>query len=196
MRTVMIVAAVMVAVGVAVCPAPAQDYSGSTAAAAPADEGGYAPAGGGGSAALSVLDVAGKLVIALVVAYAAIKSVRWWKDNRPSADGEGHGGRHMWLEETLSLGADGRLYLVEVEGRRMLLSARDGGVVQVAEMTEPPVRPSAYRSVRKRGDGSTDELNVGQAGVTTRSVRPDVAQSDESWEQRRGRLLAELQEQG
>lgn len=196
MRTAIVVAVVMVAMGVAACPALAQDYAGTTGAAAPANEGGYVPAGTSGSAALSVLDVAGKLVIALVLAYGAVRSVRWWKDNRPSPGAEGHGGRHMWLEETLSLGTDGRLYLVEVEGRRMLLSVRDGGVVQVADMTEPPVRPSAYRSVRKRADGSTDELNVVQSGVSTRAVRPDVAQSDESWEERRGRLLAELQEQG
>ncbi len=193
----MIVATLMVALGAAVSPALAQDYEGPDAAVAPADEGGYVPrtATGGGSVAMSVLDVAGKLVIVLVVAYGAIRAVRWWHENRPSAGGEGQGGRHMWLEETLSLGADGRLYLVEVEGRRILLAAREGGVAQVAEMIEEPVRPSGYRSVRKRADGSTDELNVVQGGVRTRSVRPDVIESDENWEERRGRLLRELQEQ-
>lgn len=78
----------------------------------------------------------------------------------------------------------------------MLLAGRDGAVAQVAELTEEPVRPVAYRSVRKRHDGSTDELNVVQAGPATRAVRPDVVESDESWEQRRGRLLRELQEHG
>lgn len=194
MRTATVAAAMLALAVNVLSPALAQEYAGSDATVAPADEGGYAP-GGGGPTSLSVLDIAGKLVIALVVAYGAIRGARWWHDNRLRADGEGYGGRHMWLEETLSLGADGRLYLVEVEGRRILLAARDGAVAQVAEMTEQPVRPSAYRSVRKRADGSTDELNVVQLGTSTRAVRPDVIESDESWEQRRGRLLRELQEQ-
>ena len=78
----------------------------------------------------------------------------------------------------------------------MLLAAREGSVAQVAEFGDEPVRPAAFRSVRTRTDGSTDELNVVQAGVSTRAVRPDVVESTESWEQRRGRLLRELQEQG
>lgn len=163
----------------------------------PTDEGGYLPEETARPTSLTVLDVVGKLVIALAVAYGVVRVVRWWHDGQLGSRTEGgRGGRRMWVEETLSLGADGRLYLVEVEGRRMLLSGGDGGVVEVADVTDEPVRPSGYRSVRKRADGSTDELNVAQASISTRSVRPDVVESNESWEQRRGRLLRELQEQG
>lgn len=165
--------------------------------APPVDEGGFIAEPTPHSASLSVLDVAGKLVLALALAYGVIRGIRWWQDSRfNSPGGSGRGGRRMWLEETLSLGTDGRLYLVEVEGRRMLLAARDGSVAQVAKVGEESAGSLAYRSVRKRPDGSTDELNVAQAGIATRSVRPDVVESDESWEQRRGRLLRELQEQG
>lgn len=196
MKTATMVMAVALAVALVVAPAVAQDGAGT--AHAPADEGGYLPPTESGPASLTVLEVAGKLVIALVVAYGVIRAIRWWQDHRANTIGEGgRGGRRMWLEETLSLGTDGRLYLVEVEGRRMLLAAREGGVTEVADVSEHPVRPSAYRSVRKRADGSTDELNVRQADISTRSVRPDVVETgDESWEQRRGRLLRELQEQG
>ncbi|GEM_PF-6703090 len=188
-RKWLIVLMMALAVGMQISPAPAQDYD------APADEGGYVPQRSGGEVALSVLDVAGKLVIVLAVTCGIIRGLRWWKDYRLNAGGEGHGGRHMWLEETLALGAEAQLHLVEVEGRRILLATTAGGVTQVGEVAEQPVRPEAYRSVRKRSDGSTDELNVVQAGITTRAVRPDVVASDESWEQRRGRLLRELQEQ-
>jgi flagellar biogenesis protein FliO len=192
-RTFALTLAVTLAAMIVVAPAVAQD---ATEQAAPADEGGYLPETEIAPASLSVLDVAGKLVIALVVGYGIIRGIRWWQDSRLNVSGEGRGGRRMWLEETLSLGADGRLYLVEVEGRRMLLAARDGSVAEVAKVTEEPERPNAYRSVRKRSDGSTDELNVRQADISTRSVRPDLVEEDESWEERRGRLLRELQEQG
>jgi len=195
-RTATLVMAVTLAAALIVAPAMAQDGAGATTV--PAEEGGYLSETEGSPASLTVLDVLGKLVIALVVAYGAIRVVRWWHDHRARATGDGRrGGRRMWLEETLSLGTDGRLYLVEVEGRRMLLAARDGSVAEVADVSEHPVRPSAYRSVRKRADGSTDELNVRQADISTRSVRPDVVEGgEESWERRRGRLLRELQEQG
>jgi flagellar biogenesis protein FliO len=185
-----------VALALIVAPAVAQD--GVDATTAPGEEVGFLAQTESAPASLTVLDVLGKLVIALVVAYGVIRAIRWWQDRRAGAVGEGgRGGRRMWLEETLSLGTDGRLYLVEVEGRRMLLAARDGTVAEVADVSEHPVRPSAYRSVRKRADGSTDELNVRQADISTRSVRPDVVEGgEESWEQRRGRLLRELQEQG
>jgi flagellar biogenesis protein FliO len=192
-RTFALTLAVALAAMIVVAPAVAQD---ATEQAAPADEGGYLPETETAPASLSVLDVAGKLVIALVVGYGIIRGIRWWQESRLNVSGEGRGGRRMWLEETLSLGTDGRLYLVEVEGRRMLLAARDGSVAEVAKVTEEPVRPNAYRSVRKRSDGSTDELNVRQADISTRSVRPDLVEEDESWEKRRGRLLRELQEQG
>ena len=189
-RTWLIVLMMALAAGVLLSPAPAQDYD------APADEGGYVPERSGGQAALSVLDVAGKLVIVLAVACGVIRALRWWKDYRLNAGGEGRGGRHMWLEETLALGPEAQLHLVEVEGRRILLATTAGAVTHVAEVNEPAaVAPTAYRSVRKRADGSTDELNVVQAGVSTRAIRPDVVARDESWEQRRGRLLRELQEQ-
>ena len=196
MRTATLTMAMTLVAALVVAPAMAQD--GADTATAPAYEGGYLPETDGAPASLTVLDVLGKLVIALVLAYGAIRAIRWWQDHRMNTGSEGgRGGRRMWLEETLSLGTDGRLYLVEVEGRRMLLAARDGSVAEVADVSEHPVRPSAYRSVRKRADGSSDELNVRQADISTRSVRPDLVETgDESWEQRRGRLLRELQEQG
>lgn len=196
MRKATLIAALALATTLAGSLAVAQDTPAGTIDA-PIDEGGYVPKEAATPTSLSVLDVVGKLVIALAVAYGVVRVVRWWYDGQLSSRTEGgRSGRRMWVEETLSLGADGRLYLVEVEGRRMLLSGGDGGVVEIADLTDEPVRPSAYRSVRRRADGSTDELNVAQAGISTRSVRPDVVESDESWEQRRGRLLRELQEQG
>ncbi len=175
----------------------AQAEDGGEAATPPADEGGYLPAETGGST-LSVLDVLWKLALAALLAWGVVHGIRWWRDAQFSAAGDaGRGGRRMWVEETLSLGSDGRLYLVEVEGRRMLLAAQEGSLAQIADVDEKPGPPSAYRSVRKRADGSTDELNVRRADVSTRAVRPDVVDEDtESWEERRGRLLRELQERG
>jgi flagellar biogenesis protein FliO len=196
-RTYALVAAAVLAATFAVVPAMAQKAA-LEAVESPTDEGGYLPETGEAPASVSALDIAGKLVITLVVAWGAVRAVRWWHERVPASPGEGgRGGRRMWLEETLPLGADGRLYLVEVEGRRMLLSASEGSVVEVATLNDEPAAPSAYRSVRRRADGSVDELNVAGGKISTRAVRPDVVEGDgESWEQRRGRLLRELQEQG
>ncbi|MGI5817250.1 MAG: flagellar biosynthetic protein FliO [Armatimonadota bacterium] len=197
MRTCTLALTLVLAVALAVGPAPAQEGS-VERPGPPSDEGGYLADPATQSASLSVVDVVGKLMLALVVAWGVIRGIRWWQHSRLNSLGEGgRGGRRMWLEETLSLGADGRLYLVEVEGRRILLAARDGSVVEIADVTGEPTGPSAYHAVRRRADGSTDELNVARAGISTRSVRPDVVEGgDESWERRRGRLLRELQEQG
>ncbi|MGD9494922.1 MAG: flagellar biosynthetic protein FliO [Armatimonadota bacterium] len=144
---------------------------------------------------VSMLDIVGKLMVALLVAWGLVQALRWWQEHR----GEGglHGtqwGRHMRLEETLSLGPDGRLHLVEVAGRRLLLASREGVVAQLAELTEHAPTPPAYRAQRRGADGSTDELTVTQVPLSMRPVRPDVGRESESWEQRRGRLLRELQE--
>lgn len=197
MKTPTLAATAVLVATLAAAPAVAQEAT-PRAVETPADETGYLAETGEAPASVSALDIAGKLVIALVVAWGAVRAVRWWHERVPGSSGEGgRGGRRMWLEETLPLGADGRLYLVEVEGRRMLLSASEGSVVEVATLTDEPAAPSAYRSVRKRADGSVDELNVAGGKISTRAVRPDVVEGDaESWEQRRGRLLRELQEQG
>jgi|LSQX01.2.fsa_nt_gb flagellar biogenesis protein FliO len=160
---------------------------------APADEGGYLPARGG----LAVFDVVGKLLVAVLVAWGAVHLLRWWHNERPhSGAGDGSGGRRLRLDEVLSLGNDGRLYLVEVEGRRMLLAAREGSLSQVAELAEERPEASVYRSVRRRADGGMDELRVAQAPVSTRAVRADLVEEPGDWEQRRAKLLHELQEQG
>jgi len=154
-----------------------------------------------GPAYLSILDALGKLLIAVVIAWGLVHAVRWWQETRGGADRFGGAAdRQMCVEETLSLGADGRLHLVEVAGRRLLLASHEGAVRQIAELTEvaPDDReepgPSAYRSVRRRADGSSDEVNVARAPISTRPVRADVVRESENWEQRRGRLLRELQE--
>ncbi len=158
-------------------------------------EGGYLSRQPVRPAYLSILDVIGKLIVALLVAYALLHGIRWWQSNRMGGGAEaGMRGRQMKLEETLSLGADGRLHLIEVDGRRMLLASQPEGIQQVADLTDEPPRPSAYRSVRERADGSTDEVNVVQSRTSTRPIRPDVVEESEQWEKRRNRLLAELQE--
>jgi hypothetical protein len=200
-RTATLTAAIVLAATVATVPLAAQEPATTPTEASatprpPADEGGYLPETAENAASISVLDIAGKLLVALAVAWGAVKAVRWWHDSRLRSVGdEGRGGRRMWLEETLRLGPDAQLYLVEVEGRRMLLCSGESGVVEVADVSKREASPTLYRSVRKRSDGSTDELRVAGAGISTHAVRPDVVEDSESWEQRRGRLLRELQEQ-
>ena len=152
-----------------------------------------------GAGYVSALDVLGKLILALVVAWGLMRALRWWQDNRAGGAGGGACGRHMCVEETLSLGADGRLHLVEVDGHRLLLATREQGVRQIADLTpreaEPdPVSP-AYHSRRRRPDGTADELNIAHSSsLPGRPMRPDLGREGESWEARRDRLLAELQE--
>lgn len=163
---------------------------------------------GSGPMYLSILDVVGKLLLAVLVAYGLVHAVRWWQRSRGElplqsggrgAGAEASGGPRMRLEQVLSLGADGHLYLVEIDERRVLLATGEGGVEQVADLTDSrptgPSRSAVYRSVRERENGTRDELRVAQAEMSTRPVRPDVVAEDESWEDRRNRLLRELQEQ-
>jgi len=157
------------------------------------------PARPTGAGHVSMLDVLGKLIVALVVAWGLMRALRWWQETRASGAGGGACGRHMCVEETLSLGADGRLHLVEVDGRRLLLATREQGVRQIADLTprepEPEPVPSVYRSRRQRADGGADELNIAHSSsLPGRPMRHDPGREGESWQARRDRLLAELQE--
>ncbi len=166
--------------------------------AADATQAAEAPAHTSGAGYVSVVDVLGKLIVALVVAWGLVCALRWWRDNHSGgAAGRSACGPRMCVMETLSLGADGRLHLVEVDGRRLLLATDDKVVHQIADLTprEPEPVPAIYRSRRERADGSTDELNIAHSSsLPGRPMRLDLGREDESWEARRDRLLAELQE--
>lgn len=153
-----------------------------------------APASAASPVYLSVLDVLGKLVIAVLLAWGIVHALRWWRDDRGRLSRAASSGRQLRLEESLALGTDERLYLVEVAGRRLLLAGGEGGLHSIAQLDEVEAAPSVYRSVRRRADGSSDELNIAHTRLSTRPVRPDVVADDESWEQRRTRLLEELQQ--
>ncbi|MGC9318521.1 MAG: flagellar biosynthetic protein FliO [Armatimonadota bacterium] len=177
-------------VGWAQSETPAPEYTiGETA--------GPAHGAGSGPAYLSVVELLGKLLVAVLVAWGLVQAVRWWQDRHGATHGTGAGGRLLRIEESLSLGADGRLYLVEVDGRRLLLGGSEGAVVQIADLSDGPSRPSIYRSIKHRADGGADELTIAHRPISTEPVRPDLVETGEteSWEQRRNRLLRELQEQ-
>ncbi len=148
-----------------------------------------------GASYVSMLDVLGKLAVAVIVAIGLVHGVRWWRERSPISGLGERRGRLLRLEESLSLGVDGRLHLVEVDGRRLLLAGREGNLQRLADLSDEPERASIYRSIKERRDGGKDELTVSHRPLSTRPVRPDVVRDDESWEQRRSRLLRELQGQ-
>lgn len=175
-----------------------------------------------GPAYLSVLDVIGKLTIAVLVAYGVSLAARWaqqrfrpaWAQKRRPEAAE-----TMRLEEVLPLGADAKLYIVLVEGHRILLGSQGGNLRHLADLAPtPPTGPSASRSTSRRPGGERDELNIvhapssrlrragapasrsrlrqGYAGQAGRqgAVRSDVVSDEGAWERRRDELLRELQE--
>lgn len=151
------------------------------------------PAGPGG---LAILDLLGKLTIAVLVAYGLAHGVRLLQQRglwRQAAAAEG--GRALRVLESLPLGADGRLYLVSVDGTRILLAAREGGIgrIELPADDQPPAAP-VYRSVTRRPGEVADEVNIGQARVATRPVRSDVVTDAASWAERRDQLLRQLQD--
>ncbi len=141
-----------------------------------------------GPASLSVLDLLGKLTIAVLVAWGLAHGARWLQQHKT-------GGRPLKLEQTLSLGVDGRLYLIRVDDQRVLLAAREGSVQRIEIGPEPRTGATpVYRAVTKRHDRPADELNIGHAGISTRPVRSDVVADSDNWTQRRDELLRELQD--
>lgn len=148
-------------------------------------------------ARVSAVDLVGKLVAVLALGWGGTRAVRWWQGARA---GTVFGGaptrRLMCVEETLSLGADGRLHLLAVDGRRLLLAGTAEGLRQLADLTPPPEddTPSIYRSRRQRSDGGVDELNILRGPVGTRPLRADLARDCDDWHARRDQLLRELQE--
>jgi len=131
-----------------------------------------------GPAYLSVLDVIGKLTIAVLVAYGVSLAARWaqqrfrpaWAQKRRPEAAE-----TMRLEEVLPLGTDAKLYIVLVEGHRILLGSQGGNLRHLADLAPTPpmglrqgyggqdgpqVGPSASRSTSRRPGGERDELNI------------------------------------
>lgn len=156
-----------------------------------------APQTSTGPGSLALLDLLGKLTIAVLVAYGLAHGARWLHQHglgRRTLSGEWGSERELQLEETLPLGADGRLYLVTVGGQRILLAARDGAIQRI-DLNEPEEAVAAtYRTVRQRGDAPADELNIAQSRLSTRAVRADVISDSASWAQRRDQLLRQLQD--
>lgn len=148
-------------------------------------------------ASLSVLDLLGKLTIAVLVAWGLAHGARWLQRNRgvQLVTGAPAGQRPLKLEQTLSLGVDGRLHLVTLDGKRVLLATREGSVqrIDIESETRSGATP-VYRAVTKRHDRPADELNIGHATISTRPVRSDVVADSDNWAQRRDELLRELQD--
>lgn len=175
------------------------------------------PDGGGASSAtepvyLSVLDLIGKLTIAVLIAYGLSLALRWAQHHYPRNRRPGSHGS-MQLEEMLPLGADAKLYIVSVEGRRFLLASHNGSVQHLSDLgTDLPVGASRFTSVSSGPGADRDELNIVQAPLSTTRlrqgyggqvggqvdgqgpVRPDVVSDPEAWAERRDKLLSELED--
>lgn len=146
---------------------------------------------------VSIIDLVGKFVLVLGLGWGVMRAVRWWQETRGGASpGGGPAGRQMRVQETLSLGSDGRLHLLSVEGRLLLLAGGPEGLRQLADLTPTTDDdvPSVYRSRRTRTDGAVDELNIVRASVGHQPVRADLTRDAEDWRARREQLLRELQE--
>ena len=157
---------------------------------------------------LSVLDLIGKLTIAVLIAYGLSLALRWAQHHYlRSRQTGGHGS--MQLEEVLPLGPDAKLYIVSVEGRRVLLASCNDSVQHLSDLgTDLPVGASRFTSVSRGPEAASDELNVVHAPLSTTrlrqgyggqaggqgAVRPDVVSDPEAWAQRRDKLLSELEE--
>ena len=170
-----------------------------TPADKPADTWQQAPAGevGDGPTSLSALDLLGKLTIAVLVAWGLAHGARWLQQHKVAQviTGTSASERALKLEQTLSLGADGRLYLISVDGQRVLLAAHAGSVQRIEISSEPEPRSApVYRAVTKRHNRPDDELNIGHTTISTRPVRSDVVADSDNWTQRRDELLRELQD--
>lgn len=76
-------------------------------------------------------------------------STRFWAE-RSQPNG---GGRHLRLLESLSLGSDGRIYLVEVAGRVYAFLSGAKGFEVIGEVEAPDLLTQAHRGEGVRGDG-------------------------------------------
>lgn len=141
-------------------------------------EGAAGAASAPGPAYLSVLDVIGKLTVAVLIAYGISLAVRWAQQRYPRTH-RASSGRSMRLEEVLPLGPDARLYIVVVEGRRLLLAAQGADIHHLADLDQVSPVPSARFSSTYEGAGTArDELNIvhaplgGRSRSHRRSLRP------------------------
>ena len=97
-------------------------------------------------ARLSVLDLVGKLAVAALAVYAFAAVTKRLRGN--SALGLSEAGTALRVAETVILGPNRALHIVEAAGRSLLIAADSGQVTLRAELAPPPAPPPAPRPAR------------------------------------------------
>jgi flagellar biogenesis protein FliO len=97
-------------------------------------------AGGGGAPEIDLVRVVLALVVCLAVGVAALWLLRRYGGARFTALVPRDGQRRLHVVETTRLHVRATLYVVEFDGRRILIAADQNGVVRLAE-SGPPAAP-------------------------------------------------------
>ncbi len=148
---------------------------------------------------VSILDMLGKLSVAVLCIYGVIWGLRWWKDKTTLEADRGKEEDLLKIKEQACLGQRQKLYLVEVGKHIILIADGDGELSLLADLPAEEVypRPSPPEEqvslpvidFSMPAIKGTDQARHGQE-IRVRSQR-----DQQDWPRRRELLIRALQQQ-
>ncbi len=146
---------------------------------------------------VSLLDVLGKLSVAILCIYGVTLGLRWWKDRTRLPGSGGTEQALLTIREQAHLGPKQKLYLIELGQRMVLLGSGEGELSVLVDLPveevypAPPVLPDkVHLTVDDLAEPVPSEpaLELHGARIRTRSQR-----DEQDWPRRREDLIRALQ---
>ena len=154
------------------------------------------------TAHVSILDVLGKLSVAILCIYGVILGLRWWRDRTVELqDDSSANGQPLKIKQEARLSEHQRLYVVEIGKRMILIASNDTQLVTLADLPIEEVDPDAelYQPPSAPPLRIMD-LNVAATDSNRPSQRAERLQvqsrrAEEDWPARRDALIKALQKE-
>jgi len=166
---------------------------------------------------VSVLDVLGKLGVAVLCVYGVILGLRWWRDKMGTAAQQAAYGDQQLLNirQEARLGENDLLYVVELGNRVILIGQGEGQLSVLADLPAEEVVPEEKPAPAEEGrplrvvdlnqeaaarpqrglEAELDEVGVGtEPARRGEHIRAQSQRAQEDWPARRDALIRALQE--
>jgi len=148
---------------------------------------------------VSILDILGKLSVAVLCIYGVIWGLRWWKDKTQLATDRPAAQNLLKIKEQTHLGQRQKLYLVELGQHIILIADGDGELSLLADLPTEEVYP---RSSPLGEQPPLAVIDFGMAGANDTNhavhgerIRARSQYDQRNWPRRRGLLIKALQQQ-
>lgn len=166
--------------------------TGNTLAQPAEDIGGYQPY------QVSILDVLGKLSVAVLCIYGAALGLRWWKSKTKLSGYPGADQDLLRIKEQAHLGPRQKLYLIELGQRVVLLGSGEGELSVLVDLPAEEVYPEPSAPLSEVHLTGDDFVEPAPAKSTVElhgeRIRTQSWRDQQDWPRRRELLIKALED--